>query len=39
MFRVIGFLRSYFIGARIPCRLDDELLRDIGVGRITAEFP
>ncbi len=39
MFRVIGFFRSYFAGAPAPCRLHDDVLRDIGVGRISAEFP
>jgi hypothetical protein len=39
MVRLVGFLKSCFGGAATPCRLQDDLLRDIGVGRITAEFP
>jgi hypothetical protein len=37
--RLVNFFKLYFVGAPVPCRLQDDLLRDIGVGRITAEFP
>lgn len=39
MFRLVGFFKSYFARPQMPCRLEDDLLRDIGIGRITAEFP
>jgi hypothetical protein len=39
MFRLVSFFRSCFAHRALPCRLQDEVLRDIGIGRITAEFP
>jgi hypothetical protein len=39
MFELFGFFKSYFAQRALPCRLQDDILRDIGIGRITAEFP
>lgn len=39
MFNLVGFFKLYFARRPQPCRLQDDTLRDIGIGRITAEFP
>jgi hypothetical protein len=39
MFRLVRFFKSCFAQRSLPCRLQDDILRDIGVGRIAAEFP
>lgn len=39
MFRLVRFFGSCFARSPVPCRLRDDVLRDIGLGRITAEFP
>ena len=37
MVRLVSLFRFAF-KREIPCRLEDKLLRDIGIGRIAAEF-
>jgi hypothetical protein len=39
MFRLVRFFRSCFTRSPTPCRLQDDILRDIGIARVTAEFP